>query len=197
VGNSHGDDQFNMFLQRPDLFPDLSVLRHDVDLSCFESETDDFAGLRNLIQSAKDDGKKVVLTTNSLEFKMFTKTTIADRMIYMRSPQTKDEAIALVADVNASYYQNQIGLIHPLEETNATLAETAEAFDIQLLDKADYICEAAEQRCFGVTPSGQKVFWDYGHITNAGAAFLAERVAQMGWLDPLHQERVSSVGNSD
>lgn len=235
VGNSHGDDQFNMFLQRPDLFPDLSVLRHDVDLSCFESETEksralyederyknadvilissqfakvrrcdlnnsetsnDFAGLRNLIQSAKDDGKKVVLTTNSLEFKMFTKTTIADRMIYMRSPQTKDEAIALVADVNASYYQNQIGLIHPLEETNATLAETAEAFDIQLLDKADYICEAAEQRCFGVTPSGQKVFWDYGHITNAGAAFLAERVAQMGWLDPLHQERVSSVGNSD
>ncbi len=235
VGNSYGDDQFNMFAQRPDLFPDLSVLRHDVDMSCFETETEksreffeharyqnadvilissqfaelrrcdlnksevsnDFAGLPNLIQRAKDDGKQVVLTTNPPEFKMFTKTTIADRMIYMRPPQTRAEARTMVADINSAYFQNQIGLVHPLNETNDRLAKIAEAFDILLLDKADYICEAGKEQCFGVTPSGHKVFWDYGHITNAGAAFFADRMAAVGWLDPLRLGSVSNLSQTN
>jgi len=57
----------------------------------------------------------------------------------------------------------------------------------------DYVCDTAKQLCYGVNSAIEKLFYDYGHHTLAGAKFFAKRVDDIGWSNVLSAMSVLGV----
>jgi hypothetical protein len=48
----------------------------------------------------------------------------------------------------------------------------------------DYICQSELKLCSGVNESLEKLFYDYGHHTLAGARYFGAEVSRINWLEP-------------
>ena len=64
--------------------------------------------------------------------------------------------------------------------------------EVAVLDRMDYVCDRAQQRCFVIGGQLQKYLGDYGHYTAAGARFFGQRLDHLHWLDPIIGSRPAS-----
>lgn len=145
----------------------------------------DLTGTEALVVRAKSDGKQVALVGNTVEFGDINGQTVIDAIVWERVLAGSDVS-GLALEVNRSYFQARFSHREGILELNSVLREIALRHDALFLSKEDFICERSDEVCFGITDDGFKVFSDYGHFTNEGAAFFGKRIAEIGWLDPLY-----------
>lgn len=147
----------------------------------------DFDGLEALVQRAREDGKLVVLTSETPQFPQFGNLTLADHLVLKLGRLRVDGvgSAAEVADyVNRRYFET-VGTNPRTRVTNTRLREVARRHGLVFLDKEDVLCDKPACRCFGLVDDGAKSYRDYGHFTLAGARYFGERAAAIGWLDPV------------
>ncbi|MCH2190197.1 MAG: acyltransferase, partial [Gammaproteobacteria bacterium] len=203
MGNSHGKDFYNVFAQNMDLFSDYEFEYIGVGIGTnpqrFKAKTDhewfqkadvvlvsnkfmprthkyagDLAVLGNFIDKVKALGKPIVILSNTVEF-----APINDKLVFDWYAQNSD--LFKAQELNQLFYQNRV--LDVPDRINLEVARIAKDKGVLYLEKSDFMCDKDRKTCVGVTPSGHKVFYDYGHYTLNGAKYFGERIADIGWFD--------------
>ena len=55
--------------------------------------------------------------------------------------------------------------------------------NIQILNKADFICDEMKKECYCFDDKGLKTYHDGGHQTLSGAIFFGKKIKEINWLN--------------
>jgi peptidoglycan/LPS O-acetylase OafA/YrhL len=207
VGNSHAKDlynaldgadalasryQFALFVEQVRRFPVAwprfsqtpNFIEADFILVAPRYSELDVVRLPRFLDLLKDARKPTILVLNTPEFAGDLTKTLVDQMVQdavdgMIGPA---EFAALSQTVNHAHWADAVER-PTIEALNAELRAIAQTAGVPVLDRRDYICDDPQQVCFAMRPDLTKHFFDYGHTTEAGAAFFGARIAELGWLD--------------
>lgn len=131
--------------------------------------------LPRLIEKLQQDGKSILLTSNTPEFGQYNGyENIFDG--YLRE---KEDAYSRI-ELQKLYYRHQEPLVNRI---NMKLKEVADKTGVIYVDKFPLICNESLKRCDGDTNSGIKLFYDYGHYTLEGAKYLGKKIFKASWLE--------------
>lgn len=156
----------------------------------------DFRGLESLIPRVAQDGKLLVLSTESPHFPHYGSLTLADSLVikwsrrHATAPTTADECVDFI---NHQYYES-LDDSRRTHETNVMLRQLADRYGLIVLDKTGFLSDHAARRCLAVFENGDKAFWDEAHYTLEGAKAFGRRAAEIGWLGPVEQALAAKTG---
>lgn len=146
---------------------------------------EDFDALPDLLDRLVADGKEVIVVSNTPESKTVGEQRLnhLDAFLFRKrqlpSPQQLEHLEQL-------FHQDYIA---GQSKVNAFLQQAvagATSSQVRYADRADFMCNKIEQRCFlFFEDTGQKVLWDYGHTTEEGARNLARMIDEIRWLSGL------------
>jgi hypothetical protein len=68
------------------------------------------------------------------------------------------------------------------EKINNKLEVIAKFNNILILKKEDYLCSFIKNRCEVITPTNEKISFDYGHYTIQGSSYLGKKIYRDKWL---------------
>ncbi|WP_414899094.1 acyltransferase family protein [Rhodovulum sp. YEN HP10] len=196
LGDSHAKDLFNALALNPDLFAGIGLARFgmharlpqgqietlfaapnlaaaDIVLLSFRYSDRHLDRLSQLIERLKAADKTVVLATSSAEYELIDGMPVFDW--YLRSSRAAFDPEAL-GRLAWSRRASHIAAI------NDRIAAIGRAEGVAVIDKIAPICDAAPQSCAAITDDGYKTFFDYGHFTLEGAAYLGRRLHALGDL---------------
>lgn len=116
-------------------------------------------------------GKTVAIGGNTVEYAV-------DPPILLRRLAKQDALSAEVAAQRMAQAQRP-----EVTETNTRLRVIATAAGVPYLDKTSLLCSPDRSSCPALTPEGEAVYIDYGHLSLAGAKQMAvPSVTEIGWL---------------
>jgi len=181
---------FSEFMRLPNFeHADTVIIASRYDLN-------DIASLEYVIENIIGAGKDVILVNNIHEFPEYrTRSwTFAEFIAYdVRGDTSIKSNEALVYRINSEYFNAySVGKTAQRKDSIGTVKEINEAIDliakkfpeVTLLDRMDYICQPELKLCSGVNESLEKLFYDYGHHTLAGARYFGAEVSRINWLEP-------------
>jgi hypothetical protein len=88
------------------------------------------------------------------------------------------------ADINALHWE-----IHAantdLENRNLQIKAMAKELGVPYLARTDLACSSATESCAAVSSTLTKYYFDFGHITLDGAAYLSRRVDETDWFSTV------------
>jgi peptidoglycan/LPS O-acetylase OafA/YrhL len=183
-------DNFTEFRRLP------NFVRADTIIIASRYDLNDIASLEFVIEKIIDSGKGVILVNNIHEFPEYrTRSwTLAEFIAYdIRDDKSINSNDALAYRINTEYFNAySAGNMAERKDSIGTVKEINEAIDliakkfpeVTLLDRMDYVCKPALKQCSGVNQSLEKLFYDYGHHTLAGAKYFGEEVSRTNWLRP-------------
>jgi peptidoglycan/LPS O-acetylase OafA/YrhL len=152
----------------------------------------DFTAIELLARAARTDGKLLALTSLMLRFPQSGTATLSDRLVLEalagsgHGTPPLDKA-ALVHSINRTYYDTRNDRTGTAE-TNELLRLRASQQGLILLEKEDFVCDAAIEECFGVTAALKKNLYDHSHVTREGARQFGQRIHAIDWLRPILDE---------
>ena len=65
---------------------------------------------------------------------------------------------------------------------NQKLKKFASENSLIFLNKEDYMCDIPYKECDYVDKVGNKIFYDYGHLTEYGAKYFGKKIYEINWL---------------
>ena len=138
---------------------------------------DDLDLLDEIIKLIKKDKKRIIITSHSLESKIFMphNMNLLDSIVFKKR-ELLNEDIIYAEKMMYTYIKN-------LEETNATLLKIASDNGVKYFDQQSFQCDHEKKICDVVTPDGHKIYWDFGHYTSEGAKYLGTRIFEKKLLD--------------
>ncbi|NRD73397.1 acyltransferase [Shewanella sp. VB17] len=210
VGNSHSKDLFNVLTSSEQTMAQFQVARFgseisNIDNTLFESpnyrladvimfvsqyKSMDLDVFGRVIERVAADGKKTALVKNIYEFEEFGHRTYADFLFNLLVQNEGAENISVndIHKINQKHFQ-QFQHRDPdqfRKQLNSQIDDiTTKYKEILVLDRMDYVCDSTKEVCYAITESYQKLFYDYGHHTLAGAKFFGSRIEQVNWLMAL------------
>ena len=123
------------------------------------------------------DDKKVIITSPSLESKLFQphNLNLLDSLVY------KSKSL-LENDIN--FAKKEMFKYHKTikNELHRKLEKIAKKNQVKYLLQSDFQCDVKNNECYVLTDENYKIYWDYGHYTNAGAKYLGIKAYEIGWL---------------
>jgi peptidoglycan/LPS O-acetylase OafA/YrhL len=195
LGDSHSQDMFNIFYLNKDLFNNYEYAQMDLNKNYLNIKTDhnfrksdvvvltvrwiykkdDYLNnLQNITNFLKKNNKKIIIMSNTNEYHPRSgKFTLIDHNIL-------DGNFDNYFELKSDYYSNR--LINSQSEINIFLSDFSLKNDLIYLNKEDYLCDEKNKECDYVTPSGYKIFYDYGHYTIEGAKYLGKKIYKTGWF---------------
>ena len=69
------------------------------------------------------------------------------------------------------------------DEKNKILKKIANKNKVKYLLQSDFQCDNKKSECHILTDQKYKIYWDYGHYTNAGAKYLGKKAHKIGWFN--------------
>jgi SGNH domain (fused to AT3 domains) len=218
VGNSHSKDLFNVFWFSESVTSAFQIARYGCQVKELKTATapifsspnyraadiiifvsafsnEDIQALPAALNKVLNDKKSVAVVQNIFAFPVFGNFTLADKDIFafMRAhPDYRDRMPQLETEINGSYFKSYTEGIARKEaqDSNQQIRSIAKERNIPVLDRMDYVCDRANELCFGVNGDIEKLFYDYGHHTLAGAKFFGKRLDHLGWLRSLSSDKV-------
>lgn len=196
VGNSHAKDMFNALYQNSDRLGGREFARFGMAAQFPQAHVDDllespnfqaadkvvlsfrylpesFSDLRRFLETLAETDKAVSLMLNTVEFKTYGPYAIFDEYVRLNNEVNIDA-------INALAWSRQL---ENFASMNDQLRRLAAEFDLVVYDKSDFLCDPKAERCWAVTPDGNKVHYDGAHFTLKGAKFLGEIIAETGWIE--------------
>jgi peptidoglycan/LPS O-acetylase OafA/YrhL len=151
--------------------------RSDVVILSALWKKNDLENLDEIIRLLLIDDKKVIITSPSLESKLFQphNFNLLDSLVY------KSKSL-LENDINFAKkemfkYQKSIK-----NELHRKLEKIAKKNQVKYLLQSDFQCDVKNKECYVLTDENYKIYWDYGHYTNAGAKYLGIKAYEIGWF---------------
>ena len=197
IGDSHGLDTLNSFISNQKLFfsydfalrssVDIKKLNNDnifinsdvVLLSFRWSKMSSLSFLSELILFLKKNNKKIIITSNTNEYKIFSEMyTLIDKIVLFSSESFDYFGFKKL------YFDNRT--INTNSKINIFLREFATTNNIGFLNKEDYMCDTIKIECDYLTPEGHKIFYDYGHYTNQGAKYFGQKIHSLKLFNHLN-----------
>ena len=205
LGNSHSKDLFNALYLNKEFFPDLEFARFGMANVFFPYQVNSFfkspnfinadvviiafrygditvERLSNFIKAIQEESKDVVLVLSISEFDDLNGKPIFDGYIesLIQNPTNSDEKSAFSSNDLKKLFFDMQG--DTKDGINQSLREIANAHNIFVLNKMDFICDIPAGTCDGITDEGYKAFFDYGHFTLEGAEYFGRRIHELNWL---------------
>lgn len=220
VGNSHSKDLFNVLWFSKNVAGTFQIARYgcqvkelaspaapifsspnyraaDIVIVATAFSEEDIQALPAVLRKLSEDKKTAAVVQNIFAFPVFGNFTLADKDIFSfirAHPDFKDRMPQLVDEINESYfkaYSEGIAL-KGAQNPNQRIRLAAKEQGVPVLDRMDYVCDRGKGLCYGVNDDVEKLFYDYGHHTLAGARFFAQRVDQLEWLDVLSLKKLGT-----
>lgn len=176
---------------------DVPNFKHaDTIIIASRYDLEDVASLNQVIEKFIEAGKEIIVVNNIHEFPEYrTRSwTLADFIAYVvRDDKSYADDEVLVNHINSAYFNayssnkttTRVDFTGTVSEINESLALIVKGFpNVTLLDRMDYICQSELKLCSGVNESLEKLFYDYGHHTLAGARYFGAEVSRINWLEP-------------
>ncbi len=137
----------------------------------------DIENLDEVIKLLLDDKKKVAIVSPSLESKIFKphNFNLLDSLVY------KSKAL-LEKDINFAK-KEMFRYLEINNEKNKILKKIATENKVKYLLQSDFQCDVEKEECYILTDQKYKIYWDYGHYTNAGAKYLGKKAHKIGWFN--------------
>ena len=138
----------------------------------------DFENLDDIISLLKADDKKVIITSPSLESKLFQphNFNLLDSLVY------KSKSL-LEVDINFAKKEMFKYLKVIKNEQNQKLEIIAKKNQVKYLSQSGFQCEVKNNECHILTDQKYKIYWDYGHYTNVGAKYLGIKAYKIDWFN--------------
>ena len=194
IGDSHGSDTLNIFTSNDKLFSkydfvhtsifdiktlsnDNSFINSDIVLLSFrwsKKYVPDI--LDNLIPFLKKKEKKIIISSNSNEYKVSSKIyTLIDQIVLF-----SDKKIDYFG-YKELYFDSRV--IHSESDINVLLKNFSKKNSIEFFNKEDYLCNIVKSECDYLTPDGYKIYYDYGHYTKNGAKYFGKKVYDLNLFE--------------
>ena len=208
IGDSHSKDMFNVFYQNKNLFNKYTFNREEL---IFWKETADFdqqlnrlkkfknfyfadylivsnrfqkndlENLKKLILFSKNYKKKMIILSKSTEFRSSQSSyTLYDKYV-IKNFNKKNHKINLKDfknNLEKIYFKNKISF----DDLNKQIYNITIKENVKFLNKEELLCNNINNTCLAITPNGEKIFYDYGHYTIAGAKYIGELIYNKNWL---------------
>jgi hypothetical protein len=138
----------------------------------------DLENLDEIIRLLVADDKKVIITSPSLESKLFQphNFNLLDSLVY-------NNKALLEKDINFAKKQMFKYLKVIKNEQHKKLEIIAKKNQVKYLLQSDFQCDVKIKECHVLTDQKYKIYWDYGHYTNAGAKYLGIKSHEIGWFN--------------
>jgi len=211
VGNSHSRDLFNVFWFSDNVAHAFQIAHHYCQIRDLKNATapifsspnyraadivvivsllsdEDIQALPVVLHRLSNDKKSVTIVQNMVGFPMFGNFTLADKHIFefMRAyPDFRNRMPQLEMEINKLYFKAYSQRKTVNQEPNQQIRSIAKERSIPVLDRMDYMCDSAIELCYGVNDDIEKLFFDYGHHTLAGARFFGKRLDHLRWIEPI------------
>jgi hypothetical protein len=148
----------------------------------------DLDGLKELLQRAKSDGKKVVVFGNTVEFLKSRKETIADNILKEKGDFNSDsdgsKKNEIINQIENELFKN---INTEKFKLNSIISSITRDAGSVYLDKYRYLCDSGAKKCSAFAPGGYKIFYDYGHMTIEGAKYFGDKVLESGFTTVLEK----------
>ena len=144
-------------------------------------QKNDLENLKKLILFAKNHNKKMIILSKSTEFRSFQSSyTLYDKYV-IKNFNKKNHKINLKDfknNLEKIYFKNKISF----DDLNKQIYNITIKENVKFLNKEELLCNNINNTCLAITPNGEKIFYDYGHYTIAGAKYIGELIYNKNWL---------------
>jgi len=190
IGDSHGFDTLNIFTSNTELFSsydfahtsDLDIknlskndlfINSDIVLLSFRwIKRDTLFILNELTPFLKSYDKKIIISSNSNEYRVFSKIyTLIDEIILFSNKKIN------YFGYKELYFNSRN--IHSNSDINLLLKNFSKKNNLIFFNKENYMCDIAKKECDYLTDSGYKIFYDYGHYTKNGAQYFGKKIYKL------------------
>lgn len=195
LGNSHSKDIFNIFFNSKTINNKFNIDRYGIQISELDEDhilwnsstyqltshiviasryrESDIKNLPKVIEKVKRDGKKLFIVSHIFEFPgEASGFSLIDKTVYLNRDLNPRN---LAEKVNSNYYDF---FINDTENNsyyfNNAIKKISKEYDIDILNRMDYICSNEHKKCYVIQSDLTKNFYDYGHHTLEGAEFYAK-----------------------
>ncbi len=142
------------------------------DVIIFSSHwnTSDLEILDEIVKLVKKDGKKIIITSHSLESKIFMPHSfnLLDSIVFEKR-KLLDEDVKYVEKEMYKYINNY-------KKINSKLLNISLNNEVEFFDQQSFQCDHLKKICDVLTPEGHKIYWDFGHYTSEGAKYLGKKI---------------------
>ncbi len=210
IGNSHGQDTFNIFKLNEELFTEYQFSRIGVEIFCLESflidktfcnEKVDQTHLNNFANSDvivlstrwrdldKEKLEKILINLKKSDKKIILTTAAPEFKTFGRFTMIDKFILSNgrlpneneIIKYKKKYYNSYINN-KSINSTNKFLKLLAMKNNVRILDKELYLCNHEEKICEIFTNNGEKINFDRDHYTIAGAKYLGNKIYKNDWF---------------
>ena len=200
VGDSHSKDIFNIFKTNEKKFNEFEFARYGINLHDFKNyrkdyfldseifknadyiffsqryKESDLKYIEELIDISNKNRKKLILFLKRPEFLDNDKKnrTLLDKF-YLKNNKIINK------DKMDSFLFQQLQK-HKFEKINDRIG-LFYGNSVKLFNLYPLICDDLNKSCHSVTKKGEKIFYDYGHLTLNGSKFLGNLLYQSNFID--------------
>lgn len=149
----------------------------------------DIRVINNIITAILQDGKKVVVVSNTPQSQTFGVKALNrfDKFVFENN-YTLPTLSELYALENEFFFDNENGVVKDVNNELRRIVESFSDDNVLFKERSDFMCDKNEKRCFMYFPKDNaKVLWDYGHITTDGARIFGRLITEKRWLSDILQ----------
>ena len=156
----------------------------DIVVLSFRFSEKGIEGLKNLIKFLKEKNKKVILMSQTNEYKTSSGiySTEYDRFIKNKiknkSKVNQDDLIQLMEKL---YLEKK-----DFKNLNYDLMNIASDENIKFFSKQKYLCDENTAQCLVIDKDGKKIFYDYGHLSLSGSKYVGKKLKELEILNLLN-----------
>lgn len=200
IGDSHSKDLFNIFNTNKDRYQNIEFARYGINLKDLKNyrkeilensynfknadyilfsqryETSDLKYIEDLARLSKKYKKKLVLFLKRPEFINNDKKnkTVLDIFYLERKKEINKELMDRYLFQNLN--QHKFKMIN--EKIKLLYKDILIIYDLYPL-----FCDEVKEKCHSITKSGNKIFYDYGHLTLDGSRYIGEILFKKNFSD--------------
>tara|TARA_Y100000768_G_scaffold216263_1_gene162991 strand:+ start:3475 stop:5394 length:1920 start_codon:yes stop_codon:yes gene_type:complete len=153
----------------------------DVVVLSYRFSTKGIEGLEKLIKLLKENNKKIILMSQTNEYKTFSGiySTEYDRFIQKKiknkSKVNQNDVIQLMKKL---YLEKK-----DFKNLNDKLMNIAFEQNIKFFSKQRYLCDENIAQCLVINDEGKKIFFDYGHLSLSGSKYVGKKLKEFEILN--------------
>ena len=86
-------------------------------------------------------------------------------------------------EIEKEYFSKRNSNDTSIYSINKFLRNISEKNNIKLLENDKILCDNKTKRCVFFTNNDEKIYFDGGHYTIAGAKYVGQKIYQMNWFE--------------
>ncbi len=129
--------------------------------------------LNSIIQHLKRDNKKFILLLDDVNGRYIANMNSLDRFVFIYNRLPQEEELQYIE--NQFYNDSMLFDVKNLKRLKKILNKE----QIPYLTRSELFCDHSSKRCKMITAENEKIYADYGHLTNNGAKHFSSVISRL------------------